>query len=272
MGAPAYPIRLDISRPGQPVVVAPPRGGSGNPVRLDIATPGVVRAFPGRSEEPKTAHGFGQYIARKAADFGSVLGNALHMTAATNPATIPYEVLSHQSNRVAIRDFIDGLMGNPKGGARTPVQPAAAPTSLDQATAAQAARVALAAGRGAQNPITPQDRVAAFIDSQFQGPLTMREAAAFSGMLPDVATARAASGKGPKAKDTVLGQTAQLSQEIYQNQIDQAKALMATDPEGARAATEKATQDYFNRQAGLVGFNPTNLAQAALMAGADEEN
>lgn len=112
--------------------------------------------------------------------------------------------------------------------------------------------------------VTPRDRLNAYIDTVFRTGATIREAQALGGMVES-------TPRPQTTKNTVLGQTAQLSQAIYADQIAQAQQLGKTDPEAARAVVAKATSDYFNRNAGLVGFDPTKLAQAQLMAGAEEE-
>jgi hypothetical protein len=230
------------------------------PIRLefDPSTPNGVVATSG-------AHAAGAQVRRAVgnATSGAATRTAMAIPGIAAPLVAPIiATVGSQRGRVAVRDFVDGLIGNPKGGKKAPVQATPAPAP---ARARQPVEESLAIGRTAEPVITPHDRQLAFLDTVFRGPLTMREAAAYSQMLPQQAS------KAPTAKDTVLGETAKLSQAIYQNAIDQATELAKTDPEGARAITEKATAEYFNRQAGLVGFNPVQLAQAALMGGVEEE-
>lgn len=175
--------------------------------------------------------------------------------------TLAVGTLGSQGGRVAIRDFFDGLMGNPKGGPKTPVQP----------EPQQAVAQALQQGRtAAPTEIAPVDRQSQLIAAILGSGLTVNEAAQVAGILP----APANGGKAPSMKDNVLGQTAALSQELYKNQVAQIQAQAASgdlDTETARGAIEKATTEHFNRQAGLVGFDPLKIAQAALMDGALED-
>jgi hypothetical protein len=163
--------------------------------------------------------------------------------------------LSQQPVRVAARDFFDGVAGNPKGGKKYPVQPE------------QPVEEALAQGRetGAVPEIAPASAQNQILAAILGSGLTVNEAATFTGMLP-------AAGKPVSAKDTVMAQSAQLSKELFESQVQGARELAKTDPQGAKAMIEKATEAHFNRQAGLVGLNPVQLAQAQLMGGALEED
>lgn len=133
-------------------------------------------------------------------------------------------------------------------------------------TPAQAVDQAMTQGRTADSYITPQDQLSAYIGSVLSRGATIREAQALGPLVPGLARAT------PNPKQAVLGQTAALSQSIYQNSVTQAQELAKTDPEGARKVVEQATSDYFNRNAGLVGFDPSKLVQAQLLAGNNEDN
>lgn len=161
-----------------------------------------------------------------------------------------------QEGRVLARDGYDMLVGNPYGGPKYPVQPE--PVSQ-----------ALAQGRKAPPPpeIMPVDRQSQMIAAILGSGLTVNEAATVAGILP----ANPGTGKPGTAKDAVLGQAAKLSQQLFASQVAQATDIAKNDPVGARAIVDKATQEHFARQAGLVGFNPVQLAQAALLDGAAEE-
>lgn len=177
------------------------------------------------------------------------------------PAAIPLvrsaKALGQQENRVAVRDFFDGLMGNAKGGDKAPVAAKSPFGPVDQA---------LAQGR-ASGPVTemaPADRQSQLIAAILGSGLTVKEAATVAGIMP----ANAAT-KAPTAKDMVMGQAAQLSAALYSGQMQQAAELAKTDPAGAKALELQATEARFSREAGLVGFNPLQLAQAQLMGEAE---
>jgi hypothetical protein len=184
-------------------------------------------------------------------------------TAARQAAGIPGEIFARtigdQDARVQARAFIGGLLGIPD-------DPDTSPVAKAVALAAPAAPAASRAASVAAKPVAdPRTKQMEFLDRQFSRPLTMREAAAYSNMLP--APARPGS-----AKDAVFGQAAAFSQSLFQQQIAQATELAKTDPEAGRALTAKAMEAHFQRQAGLVGFNPMSLAQAQMLQDADEDN
>lgn len=200
------------------------------------------------------AYGTGSRIGRTVRD--SVRGTTRRAVTALpgiGPVIAP---VTSQGGRVAVRDFIDGLGGNPRGGVAVPVK--AVPRERQQGGLTRGLAQVRAAAPVLAAPLVPQERMSAFLDTMLRGPLTLREAQAASNMLPAPAKPRTAS-------DVVLGETAKLSQQIYADQIAQATEMAKTDPDAARDATARATDAYFARQAGLVGFNPLQLAQAELM-------
>lgn len=230
------------------------------PIRLDISQQGPAKAAPRKGG----AHGAGAAI--RSVGEGATRGllpRALASIPVVGPLVAPAFT---QSGRVAARDFLDGLLGNPKGGARSDPKTFRSNAPIEDIPDPVGAARAAGQAAGPQAAITPYDRQLAFLDTVFQQPLTMREAQAYSGMLP------ARDTKTQTAKDALIGETAKLSQSIFQSAVDQAQELAKTDPEGARAIVDKARSDYFNRQSGLVGFNPVQLAQAQLMGAATEED
>lgn len=106
---------------------------------------------------------------------------------------------------------------------------------------------------------TPQEKQLAFLDNVFGGALTLNQATAATAMLP-------AAGKPQSAKDKLYGDAAAISQQIFANQVKQAEALAGADPAAAKDAVAKATDEYFKRQGGLLGFNPMNLQMADMIA------
>ncbi len=169
------------------------------------------------------------------------------------------QALGSQDTRVAIRDAIDGFLGNPQGGKKLPVQ---SDKPVEQA---------LAQGRAAGGPpaeITPAERQAALISAILGSNLTVNEAGAVAGLA---GSGIPGANAKVSAKDTVMTQAAQLSEAIYAGQLKQAQQLAQTDPAGAKALEMKATTEHWSRQAGLVGLNPLQIAQAELMNSAAEE-
>lgn len=212
-----------------------------------------VRVKMEPSAPDNSAFGRGRQAAGVARQAGNLLANtARAVPAVQNPLGAGLvALLGSQGARVAARDAFDGFVGNPKGGQKVPVQPV------------QPVEEALAQGREAMvepNEIAPIDRQSQMIAAILGSGLTVNEAASVAGILPQ------STGKNaPSTKDTVMASAAALSRELYEGQIAKARALEATDPDGAKAAVESAAKNYFNQTAGLVGFNPVQLAQAQLM-------
>lgn len=163
--------------------------------------------------------------------------------------------------------FVGGAAGGTGEGLsdKVTVYPQAAPA------APKAVNQALAQGRAAAaaETMTPQDALAAALQKILTSPkATLSDISRAGGLVPSVA-------KGaPKLKDTVLAQTAALSESIYKDQLAQIDAALKdgkTDAETAGIDKQKATMAWFQRNGGLVGFDPTKLVGAQMMA-PDEEN
>lgn len=173
---------------------------------------------------------------------------------------------SSRSAAAAGEDFFRGFgpgFADPKSAVRVaaPVAPRVVPkVALKDPVAAS-----LAAGRAAApTPISPHDRQLAALDTILRGPFTRDDLDLVSRSLP-------APAKAATYKDTVLGETAKLSQQIFANQIAQAQELAETNPQAARNATAKATDALYQRNAALVGMNPLALAQAQMFGPAEED-
>lgn len=237
-------VRVPISPPSQTEL-----GRRGQPfVRVQFPRDAGVEKIRAAADKPLTlTQAFGAPVARAVAPLAELAVDA--------PAALAG--LFTQEGRVKTREGFDLLAGNPYGGPKYAVQP--------ENPVAQA----LAQGRTAAPPreIPAVDRQSQLIAAILGSNLTVDEATKVTSILP----AAAGGGKAPSAKDNVLGNAAKLSEALFQNQVNQATELAKTDPVGARAIVDKATQDHFARQAGLVGFNPVQLAQAALLNGAGEE-
>lgn len=123
---------------------------------------------------------------------------------------------------------------------------------------------AMAAGRAAVVEPTAAERLSTVIGDALKGGVTLRELQTLAPLVPALAK------PGQSTKNSVLGETAKLSQSIYANEIAQAQELAKTDEAAAQKIVESATAAYFQRNAGLVGFDPTKLALAQKL-GQDEE-
>lgn len=184
------------------------------------------------------------------------VGSGLVAPLVTYPAAVVEDVVGRPARTVAssLVDVLGGALGS---GGSTAVAPAAPAASRQPVAPQRAVEAAMAKGRAAP-AVTPQARALAAIDTILRGPFTLKEFETAVGALP-------APAKPQTTKNTVLGQTAELSQQIFQNQITQAQELAKSDPESAQAAVAKATDDYFKRNSGLVGFNPADLVNAQIL-------
>ncbi len=143
-------------------------------------------------------------------------------------------------------------------------------TTVNQAyTPPKPVEAALASGRGATATLmSPADEMKVKLHAILgNGPMTLREAQAISGMMP-------ASPKPVTAKETVLDTTAQISKAIYADTIKDIQTRRAAgelDQVGTQAETAKATNAFFLRNTGLVA-NPLSFAQANMLPDPDEDN
>jgi hypothetical protein len=159
-----------------------------------------------------------------------------------------------------------GLAGLSYAGRQDPtvnpmVPPTVAPAAVDPVTAS------LAAGRNAVSaPLTPHEMMLAHLDTLLNRPMTMRAAQAISGMLP-------APAKPVGPKETLLGQTGNLSEGMYQADLAAAKKARdagTIDDLALDKANSKAVYDYFMRNTGLVA-NPLSFAQANMLPSPDQQ-
>lgn len=144
---------------------------------------------------------------------------------------------------------------------------AGAGTTIGNA-AGHAVATALAAGRAAAPALSTQDELAAYIHSVLSGGATIREAQALGPLVP--ATIKQAQ----TSKDALFGQTAAMSQAIYTQQakaLNDAVAAGTITKEQGEIGAQKATDAYFQRNAGLVGFDPTKLALANQLGNQDAQ-
>lgn len=172
------------------------------------------------------------------------------------PATSALAKLGSQPVRVAVADFFDGLVGNPKGGKKTPVTPD------------KAVEQAMTQGRealGGPNPIAPVDKQSAMIAAILGSGLTTNEAATLAGILPQTTPAKA-----PSVKDTVIAEASNVSKQILEQSILDAQKLQAAGKtDAARDVVSKAREIYLAQQVSLAGSNPLQIAQAQLMGGGE---
>ena len=157
-------------------------------------------------------------------------------------------------------NFLGGVLGSDGSKVVRAAPALAAPAAV--VPARDAVDNAFAQGRNARVSLTPQDQLGAYISSVLSNGATIREVEKLGSLVPALAK------PGQSTKNTVLGETAKLSDAIHQDQLEKinaaVKAGTITADQGTIGA-EKATAAYFARNAGLVGFDPTKLALAQQM-------
>jgi hypothetical protein len=176
---------------------------------------------------------------------------------ATLPVAASYDMVGRPI--AAIAGGVPGFVGGLFGSSGSEVVPQAKAKTVAKAPAKTAAHKVAAEPQY----LTPEQMLQAQFGSVMARPHTMKEAQLASGLLP-------APAKALTPKDVAIGKTMDASEGMYANQIAQAQALEKTDPEGAKAVAAKATDEYFKRQAALLGFNPMNMTMADMMAGGEQ--
>jgi hypothetical protein len=199
-------------------------------------------------------------------DYGRVAGNVARGMV-TYPAAAVTDALAPLGG--AIINGGGGLLGGLTGsrGDTTVVRTQPVVAAPNPRTAVTQA---LAQGREAPaTPITPQDALASALQRILTSPrATMGDISRAGGLVPAV------TKNAPKGRDTVLAQTAALSEAIFNHavgEIDAAAKAGTITPDQAKVGKEKATAEWFQRNGGLVGFDPSKMVQAQLLQGADGE-
>jgi len=150
----------------------------------------------------------------------------------------------------------------------TPGAPSGKP-SMDGAAAVRAVldpvSQALSQGRAAPATLTPYDKQLAALSTILgSSKMTLSDLQAVTGMLPK-------QNKPFSPKDVMVGQAAAQSQQMFQQQLNDAAKLADTDPEKGAAARDAAMAAEFQRRISILGSNPMNVAQAQLLV-PDQEN
>lgn len=179
------------------------------------------------------------------------IGTRAAMLGATADAALGTKI----ARVAAVPAIVGGATALAASGNGEPVPVAAAP-----ATASDAVANALATGTVAEKPLSAQDQLSKTIASILGRNPSMSDIQALGQLIP------ATIKQGATSKDITLGQTAQLSQQMFAQDIANAQELAKTDAAGAKAQVAKATDAYFKRNAGLVGLNPENLTMAQQFA------
>lgn len=177
-----------------------------------------------------------------------------------------------QENRVAARDFVEGLagieaprpiskLGEKRQGSVTIDLPLAAKRSAPRAAGAKAATAKAAA----EAPLSPQEKQLALLDTMFSKPLTTNQIVALTGALPR-------APKGPTPTDEMNARTEQTSQALYAAALARATEVEQSDPEEGRNLKLQALKDHYDRQAAFSGANVLGLAQAGMLQSRPEDN
>lgn len=195
---------------------------------------------------------------------GGVVGNGVKRAFLDNPLVAPSRAVvaggSALVNSPTVRSAIEGTFGLTPG-ALSAAEPVKAVEAAKPATAATTGAKVLAAGAAAPEALTPRAQLDTYLSNLLEKGATVRQVAALGPLVEGTPKPRT-------FKDTVAGQAAQLSQDVFANQVQSLQAQLAKgdiNEEQARAEVAKATEAHFNRQAGLASsFDPTKLAMASL--------
>lgn len=266
-----YPIRVELppARPAAALPVGVPvnRGRRVPTMGDTIATytraifPQTTRAIDSSNRDAAAAYAKGDTVRALGASARKI---PTGIAGLAYDATVPaISAIWNGGGRL-----LGGLLGS--DGSTTVNRAFTPPAPAAQQRAAAPVDAALQAGRvAATSPLTPQERMLAHLDTLLSRPMTQRGMQAVSGALAET-TANSPRPRG--AKDTVLDQTAEISQSVYNSEIErimEARRTGAMTLEQAQAATGKATDAYFLRNTALVG-NPLSFAQANMLPSPDE--
>lgn len=184
------------------------------------------------------------------------IGTRAAALGATSPsyAGTAARILGPAAGALGIAGFLNN--GEAPAAAAVPVAPVvAAPTAGPVETA-------LAAGRAA--PADPQRDLAASISTILGRNPSIADVAAVGGLVP------AAARPVQTQRDMVFGQAYSMSKAIADQQVAELQAQVAAGTitqDQARTAISGVLQRHFDQTAGLVGFNPANMANAAILNG-----
>lgn len=186
-----------------------------------------------------------EQVGSRAAQLGAEGGMRPGVRAAIKGVGVPAAVLGGAAY----------LTGDSAPAADTPV---AAPRAVD---------TAMRQGRAAPTVVTPREQLNAFISNVLGQGASINQVRALGDLVEG--TPRPVS-----AKDAMTGQTALLSQQIFERQLAALQAQLAdgsiTQADFDAGVTGLQGQ-LFTRNAGLVGLNPAQLAQAQQLAALQEE-
>lgn len=162
----------------------------------------------------------------------------------------------------AIYGIVNGALGtNLGGGSKASTTDAIPAAALPAAVAPKAAGpVASALAQGREAAVAdPQAQLADAIATVLGRNPSISDLQAVGALIPTT------TKMSQTAKDATFGSTAKLSGAIFQQQLADAAAAHGVGTPEYKEAFNKATAAYFQRDAGLVGFDPTKLATAQLL-------
>lgn len=239
------------------------------PIRLDISKPGQVRRVP--EAKPRTAGQAGAAVnrgVRKAAS--AATNNVLAAFPVLGPLLGPAATaLGDKQTRVAARDFVEAAA---TGRAEKPKRVAASGKGIGSFLTEGPVALAQAAARYAGDvdkvSISPEDRAAALASTILSGPTSLREAQMATGLIP-------ARGQAPSGKDVAIAEYNKFADSLFQQQTDRlAKAAAQAQSEEERAEIQKQYESAYaahlrTRGAVFQGALPINVPVGNQIAGGD---
>lgn len=163
--------------------------------------------------------------------------------------------------------FVGGLFGS-NGDTTVRAMPKVTPTpeTVTATDPRQAVAQAMTIGRETKVP-TAGDAITSYISNFLQGGATARQAQMLSGLAQTAASSESVKAQGSQ-KDQLFGKVAAVADETYKaNNATIDADVKSGNLTAAQGAIEKAkaTDAYFARLAGVLGFDPAKLAQAQLL-------
>lgn len=142
-----------------------------------------------------------------------------------------------------VRDFIAGASGvdRAKETERRKIMNANAQALAPR----EAVPAALAQGRAAEPKITTTEKLDAFVNELFSGPVTLEQAQMAAGMIP-------AAAKAPTAKDKAIATATSVADSMYEQDLTTIEQSL-TKPSDIQKARLSATGRYYKNLAALGG-------------------
>lgn len=176
----------------------------------------------------------------------------------TVPLGIANDVVSRPTGTAlgAVGRIIGGALGSDGSTtvAAAPTLPALTPAYESAGTAAGQSAGPIVANVLKNAPVNVQDATSTYLSNALKNGLTTEQAQRLGVGVPTAI-------KQPQtARDKTYDVASEIARAAFATEVGNAQEQAATDPKGARENVKKATDDYFNRLGGLLGYDPSKSA------------